>query len=101
MAKFTIIKFKNLTPLHVGTGKENYDFSAAELQSDTLSAAIAAIRAQRGKSNDIKDFMESFILSSAFPFVGEKLFFPKPQGKIDVSVSDMEEYPSRKRLKKV
>ncbi len=101
MTKYTAVKFKNLTPLHIGTGKENYDFSASELQSDTLSAAIAAIRAQKGKSDDIGGFLESFAISSAFPFAAGKLFLPKPQGKIDVSVSDMEEYPSRKKLKKI
>lgn len=101
MGKYTIIKFKNLTPLHVGTGKENYDFSSSELHSDTLSAAIAAIRAREGKTNDVEDFLRSFSLSSAFPFVGNSLFLPKPQGKIDVVVTDMEEYSSRKKLKKI
>lgn len=101
MAKYTVIKFKNLTPLHIGTGKENYDFSASELHSDTLSAAIAAARAREGKTEDLKEFVESFVISSAFPFVGDKLFFPKPQGKISISVSDMDEYPSRKKLKKI
>ena len=101
MATYTIVKFKNLTPLHVGTGKENYDFSASELHSDTLSAAIAAIRAQQGKSNDVKEFLQSFVISSAFPFVGNSLFLPKPQGKLDVLVSDMDEYPSRNKLKKI
>ena len=101
MATYTIVKFKNLTPLHVGIGKENYDFSASELHSDTLSAAIAAIRAQQGKTDDVKEFLQSFVISSAFPFVGKSLFLPKPQGKMDVSVSDMDEYPSRKKLKKI
>ena len=101
MGRYTIIKFKNLTPLHIGTGKENYDFSSSELHSDTLSAAIAAIRAREGKTNDIEDFLGSFALSSAFPFVGDSLFLPKPQGKIDVVVTDMDEYSSRKKLKKI
>lgn len=101
MATYTIVKLKNLTPLHVGTGKENYDFSASELHSDTLSAAIAAIRAQFGKTDDVEEFLQSFAISSAFPFVGNSLFLPKPQGKMDVSVSDMDEYPSRKKLKKI
>lgn len=96
-----IVKLKHLSPLHIGTGKENYDFSSSVLQSDTLSAALAAMRVQKGKSNDVKDFLESFTISSAFPYVEQSLFFPKPQGKISVSVSDMEEYSSRKRLKKV
>ncbi len=101
MGRYTIIKFKNLTPLHVGTGKENYDFSSSELHSDTLSAAIAAIRAREGKTEDVENFLQSFALSSAFPFVGDCLFLPKPQGKIDVAIMDMDEYPSRKKLKKI
>jgi len=96
-----VIKLKHISPLHMGTGKENYDFSSSVLQSDTISAALAAMRVQCGKVDDLKDFMESFTVSSAFPFFGQCLFFPKPQGKMNVSVSDMEEYPSRKKLKKV
>ena len=74
MATYTIIKLKNLSPLHIGTGKENYDFSAAELQSDTLSAALAAIRAQKGKTDDLAEFLDSFKLSSAFPFIDNHFF---------------------------
>jgi len=48
MSEYKIIKFTQLTPLHVGTGKEDYDSSAGMLQSDTLSAALAAIRSQMG-----------------------------------------------------
>jgi len=96
-----VVKLKHLSPLHIGTGKENYDFSSSVLQSDTISAALAAMRAQKGKVDDLKDFMESFAVSSAFPYYGESLFFPKPQGRINVSISDMEEYPQRKKLKKV
>lgn len=97
----TIIRLKNLTPLHIGTGKENYDFSAALLQSDTISAALASVRAQMGKKNDIHGFMESFTVSSAFPYSGNRLFLPKPIGKLAVSVSEADEYPSRKKLKKI
>ena len=96
-----VIKLKHISPLHMGTGKENYDFSSSVLQSDTISAALATMRVQCGKVDDLKDFMGSFTVSSAFPFFGQSLFFPKPQGKMDVSVSDMEEYSSRKKLKKV
>ena len=72
MSRF-IIKFKNLTPLHIGTGKENYDFSSSVLHSDTLSAALASLRAQKGKSSDIESFLMSFAISSAFPYFGELL----------------------------
>jgi CRISPR type III-A-associated RAMP protein Csm4 len=101
MAEYTIIKMKHLAPLHIGTGKENYDFSASELQSDTLSAALCAIRAQMGKVNDLEEFLNSFTLSSAFPYYGDSYYFPKPQGKIDVEVNDKEEIEYRKKLKKV
>ena len=96
-----VVKLKHLSPLHIGTGKENYDFSSSVLQSDTISAALAAMRVQCGKSDDVKEFLESFTVSSAFPYFGDSLFFPKPMGRINVKVSDMDEYPSRKKLKKL
>ncbi|WP_455629521.1 type III-A CRISPR-associated RAMP protein Csm4 [Parabacteroides sp.] len=101
MATYTLVKLKDMTPLHIGTGKENYDFSALDLQSDTLSAALAAMKAQNGESGDLEEFLNSFTISSAFPFVGDRYFLPKPQGKISVTVSDGEEYVSRKKLKKI
>jgi hypothetical protein len=36
MAEYKIIKLKNMSPLHIGTGKESYDFSSDELQSDRI-----------------------------------------------------------------
>ena len=101
MSRYTIIKLTNLTPLHIGTGQENYDFSSSALHSDTLSSAIASIRASEGHTDDVESFLQSFVISSAFPFVGDVLFFPKPQGKLDVHVMDSEEYPSRKIIKKL
>lgn len=99
MATYTIIKLVNLTPLHIGTGKENYDFSASDLQSDTLSSALAALRCQLGKCKDVELFLESFTLSSAFPFVGNHYFLPKPYGKLKIQVTDSDEYTSRKKIK--
>jgi len=101
MAKYTIIKLFHLTPLHIGTGKENYDFSSSDLHSDTLMSALAAIRAQQGKSDDIDKFLGSFILSSAFPFLGAYYFFPKMNGKIDVTVNGEDEHEYRKNLKNI
>ena len=101
MADYTIFKLKNLTPLHIGTGKENYDFSSDELSSDTLSSALASIRAQQGETDKIDTFLQSFTISSAFPFIGDVLFLPRPMGRLDISVKDMEEHQYRKELKKV
>ena len=101
MATYTIIKLKDMSPLHMGTGKENYDFSASQLQSDTLSAALASIRVQQGRKDDIADFLDSFSLSSAFPYYAEYYFLPRPLGKINVCIDDCEEYTSRKKLKTI
>lgn len=100
MPTYNIIKLKNLTPLHVGTGKEHYDFSATDLHSDTLSAALAALRVQKGKT-DVEAFLNSFTLSSAFPFFGETCFLPKLQGKIEVEVEGKSPEEYRKELKKL
>lgn len=96
-----IVKLKHLSPFHIGTGKENYDFSSSMLQSDTLSAALAAMRVQKGEKDDVESFLDSFTVSSAFPYYGKILFMPKPNGRISVNVTDTEEYSSRKKLKKV
>jgi CRISPR type III-A-associated RAMP protein Csm4 len=100
MFKYNIIKLKNFTPLHVGTGKAHYDFSATDLHSDTLSATLAALRAQQGKT-DVADFLNSFTLSSAFPFFGKSCFLPKLQGKINMKVEGKKEEEYRKELKKL
>lgn len=100
MAEYSIIKLTQLTTLHIGTGKENYDFSASDLHSDTLSSALAAMRVQQGKM-DVEQFLDSFVLSSAFPFFGKHLFFPKQQGIINISVKNQDEHEYRKKLKKI
>lgn len=101
MASYTIIKLENLTPIHLGTGRENYDFSAATLQSDTLSSSLAAMRAQLGNTKDIDFFLNSFTLSSAFPFLGEHYFLPKAIGKVNIRLKDSEEYVYHKQLKQI
>jgi CRISPR/Cas system CSM-associated protein Csm4 (group 5 of RAMP superfamily) len=80
MSSFKLIKLKNLTPLHIGTGKENYDFSASELQSDTLSSAIAALRVQHCGDRNTKAFLNSFTISSAFPYIGDHFFSSQDAG---------------------
>ena len=101
MATYTLVKFKNMTPLHIGTGKENYDFSSSDLHSDTLSAALAALKMQVAEGDDLMSFLESFVVSSAFPFIGDRYFLPKPYGKINVELVDADEYVVRKKLKKL
>lgn len=101
MATYTIIKLKDLSPLHMGTGKENYDFSASQLHSDTLSAALVAMKVRHGNIENIEEFLDSFTISSAFPYMGNHFFLPRPLGKVDVVFNDCNEYISRKKLKSI
>lgn len=101
MADCILIRLKNMSPLHIGTGKENYDFSASSLQSDTLSAALAAMKAQRGACEHLDEFLASFTLSSAFPYIGNRYFMPKPLGRVPVEITDGDEYIARKKIKKL
>lgn len=102
MARYTVIKMSNLSPLHIGTGKEeNYDFSSNELHSDTLSSALASIRAQQGKNTDIDNFLNDFRISSAFPYYNDILFMPKPHGNVNARVKDKQEHECRKKMKKI
>lgn len=102
MATYHLVKLCHLTPLHMGTGRESYDTSSAMLQSDTLSSALAAIRCQQGQVDGVADFLDSFTISSAFPYLESSLFFPKPQGRLDqIRVKGKQESEYRKSLKHV
>ena len=102
MPDFTAIKMKFDGPVHFGAGRDDeYDFSPAALRSDTLSAALASVRASLGKTRDLREFLASFRISSAFPFNGEHLFLPKPMGLLNVDVKEREEKDVRKQLKAV
>ncbi len=101
MATYTIIKLTNLSPLHIGTGKENYDFSASELHSDTISSALASILAQYRNVVDIEHFLSTFTISSAFPFWNHYYFFPKPIGKLNILIRGIGEHEYAKKLKNI
>ncbi len=99
--KQLIVKLKNLSPLHIGTGRENYDFSANVLQSDVISSALASIYATQIDSNGVEKFINSFIVSSAFPFIDDIFFLPAPNTKLNINVDNEEEHQYRKDLKKI
>lgn len=98
MSTYNIIKLKNITPLHIGKGKEFYDSVFDDVLSDMLISALASVRANiKGKSDDLESFMDSFCLSSAFPFFRDEYYLPKPKGRIHLEID--EKY--RKKLKKI
>lgn len=101
MANYHIIKMKFLTPIHIGKGKDTYDVSSSNLHSDTLIAALAAMKAQKGQTDHLDEFMTSFALSSAFPYSGQSYFLPKPIGKLNIRIRNKEEYGYRKILKNI
>jgi len=101
MATYPIIKMKFLTPIHIGKGRETYDLSSSELHSDTLISALAAMKAQKGQTERLAEFMSSFALSSAFPYFGSFCFLPKPAGKLDINIRGQEEHAYRKKLKNI
>ena len=101
MPTYSIIKLCNITPMHLGSGRATYEKAATDLHSDTLSAALAAIYAQTASTFDAKWFMESFLISSAFPFYGNRYFLPKPIGRLSVDLTDCKEESVRKKLKKL
>lgn len=101
MTRFTRIKLKNMSPLHLGLGRDSYDVAASVLQSDMLSAALASVRAMHGKGETTKEFLSSFAISSAFPYDGEELFLPRMKGLLNIKVKGQEEKDYRKKLKKL
>ncbi len=87
--------------MHIGLGRDSYDVAAPALHSDTIIAALAALRAQSGNAGGIEALMEQVAVSSAFPYAGNELFLPKPCGRLAVTVRGQSEEQYRKKLKKV
>ncbi|HRI60807.1 MAG TPA: type III-A CRISPR-associated RAMP protein Csm4 [Saprospiraceae bacterium] len=89
---FDIIKLHFTSALHLSSGKEgDYDSSLKVLHSDTLKSAIFACAVElfgddiTTEPEENNPFMDSFRVSSAFPFCGQHCFLPKtahPEGFI-------------------
>lgn len=79
-----IFKLKFLTPLHIGTNRPGTDDTELILHSDMLySAIISAWYLLYPEDRIINEDNEAFAfpafrLSSAFPYYGDHLFFPRP-----------------------
>lgn len=69
--KFSIIKFKFNSPLHIGSNRKDYDKGSFYIHSDTMYAAIYQTFAMLGMENEIPSEGSndaSFAISSLFPF---------------------------------
>ena len=104
MKEFCGIKLHSLTPIHIGTGRDSYDTSSNIIHSDMLMGALASLWVQSNGANGIKGFLESFQVSSCFPFFEDKYFLPKPMGRINLNYSNLDpiqQYELNKSIKKV
>ena len=90
-----------MSPLHMGTGRDSLESASQVVSSDMLSAALASVRAMKGKKEGIKEFLESFSISAAFPYYGEEYFLPSPVGKLNITVKGQKESEYRKQLKRI
>ncbi len=76
--KYHVIKLHFHSGLHLGKGKSHYAESDTILHSDTLAAALH-VAARHLWEEKADAFSEKLRITSAFPFFGDELFFPKPQ----------------------
>ncbi len=112
---FSLIRLKFHSPLHLSSGKADYDSSLEVLHSDTIKSAIfvAALELYGNKitENQIATetenknaFLDSFSVSSAFPYYKAndnfRYFFPKSL-TTKVSISGGDEMKNRKKEKKI
>lgn len=83
---YKVLKLHFRSPLHLSKGKtDDYGESEEVLHADTLKSALYVCARQVMGIEAVGDtdaFFRRFTISSAFPFVGNELFFPKPQAKI-------------------
>jgi CRISPR-associated protein Csm4 len=102
MKTFHCVKLNFTSPLHLGRGiGETYDTGSKLLHSDTLSAALASARVQLFGDKNLKSYLESLRVSSAFPFYENHFFFPKPMLKLNLEIEGQDEHLQNKSLKKL
>jgi len=99
---FTAIKLHFETPLHLSRGKSDYETGEDMLHSDTIKSAVFACGLQLyGEKNINKSFLESFKVTSAYPFYRDEFFFPKPMTRLPLEFPDIGEAIGAKKIKKL
>ncbi len=100
MDEITLYKLNFSSPLHIGAHGVGYEETGNMIHSDTLFSAIMSLWGNFYE-DDIESLCKtpSFIISSAFPFKKDVLFFPRPMVRIgkDAEGDDKKE----KKIKKV
>lgn len=99
---FKVIKLEFVSPLHIGLGaNDQYDSMDNLLHSDTISGALASAFVTLFGDSHLPGFMESFRISSAFPYYKDHYFLPKPMVRINIDRGEKESSGDIKSLKKL
>lgn len=100
--QFKIVKLEFISPLHLGLGtSDQYDSMDNILHSDTISGALASAYVSIFGDEQVLGFIQSFRISSAFPFYKDHYFLPKPMMRINIDRGDEEKEGDLKSLKKL
>jgi len=108
--KYKLFKLKFVSPLHIGTNRPGFESSDEILHSDTLFSALVNCWSQL-YPDDLNLFFPKeakslvipfFAISSAFPYMKERLYFPKPYLPLDIPKEITEANPNlSKKLKSI
>lgn len=99
---FDCIRLHFQAPLHLATGKSQYDRSGQILHSDALLAALFVNALHLGASpEEALAMMDGVRLSSGFPFWQEEHFFPKPMARMPFHIKGIEIERQGKPFKKM
>lgn len=99
---FQLVRLRFRQPLHLSRGKLNtYESSEQTLHSDTVQAALFVCALQLYNEATALDFQDKVRISSAFPFVGDEFWLPRPlKLRLDDDPSTRKELKKIKYLKK-
>jgi CRISPR-associated protein Csm4 len=109
MANAVLYRLHFRSPLHVGERGVGLEETRTHVPADTLFSAICSAwrwlyGAETLQSDLLAPFLHGeqppFLLSSAFPFAGEVLFFPKPLSPVKMEPQQHTDY-NHKRLKNI
>ena len=105
LKKYDIIRLHFNGPVHLGGQRtDSYDVSEKILHSDTIKGALyaVAVRLLGAEALQGEAFLQSFRISSAYPFFNKQYFFPKPMMRLPLRPDGVAgENEIAKELKKI
>lgn len=86
--------------LHLDAGSFGYETSEVMIHSDTLFSALCCCANLLEGDDGVQKLKDGLVISSAFPFAGNRLFFPKPLNHANPDFDDTS-YEHEKAWRKV